>query len=59
MWWDSMAEWILNLSLLALSVTILVGVILVLYSSIVDREEHPDERHNRAAEREEQWYPLR
>jgi hypothetical protein len=54
-----MAEWIIKLALLALAVTILVGVIFVLYGSIVDREERPDERHDRAEEREEKWYPLR
>ena len=54
-----MALWILKFSLLALALTILVGVILVLYSFIVDREKRPDEGHDRAAEREEKWYPLR
>ena len=54
-----MALWIIKISLLALAVTILVGVILVLYSSIVDREKRPDEGHDRAEEREEKWYPLR
>lgn len=48
-----MARWILRSSLLALAVTILVGVILVLYSSLVDREKRPDEGHDRAEEREE------
>jgi hypothetical protein len=54
-----MAELILNISLSALAVTILLVVILVLYASIVDRVERPDEGHDRAAEREEKWYPLR
>jgi len=51
--------WIRKISFLALAVTIFVGVILVLYASIVDREERPDEGHDRAGEREQKWYPLR
>jgi hypothetical protein len=54
-----MAEWILRISLSALVVTILLGVIFVLYSSIVDREDRPDKRNDRAGEREQNWYPLR
>lgn len=54
-----MAELILNISLSALAVTILVGVIVVLYVSIADRGKRPDERHDRTEEREERWYPLR
>jgi hypothetical protein len=54
-----MALWILKISLLALAVTIFAGVISVLYAAIVDRGKRPDEGHDREAEREEKWYPLR
>ena len=54
-----MASQITRVVLLALAGMMLVGVVSVLRAFIVDRGNRPDEGHDRAAEREQKWYPLR
>jgi hypothetical protein len=54
-----MAHWIIILSLVAFTGMMLVGVVSVLRAFVVDRGKRPDERHDRAAGREQKWYPLR
>jgi hypothetical protein len=53
-----MALWNLKVPLLALAGMMLVAVISVFHSLVVDRGKQPDEGHDRAAEREQKWYPL-
>jgi len=54
-----MAQWVIELSVFALVGMMLFGAVSVLSAFVVDRGKRPDERHDRAAEREQKWYPLR